>query len=90
MLQNAVNLICFFSLHIECIKVAFSAVTRFGGSYYVQVKNFMADVVFQGVTAFESVRNNIFMACLSHCYFCVTVSAKALSTVLTYFGAIGF
>ena len=37
----------------------------FGGCYHIRVKNFVADVVFQGVTAFKSVQSNIFVAFLA-------------------------
>ena len=50
----------------------------------------MADVVFQGVTAFKSVRNYNFVAFLSHCYFSVTVSARAVYAVISYLEAIVF
>ena len=51
-----------FSLHIGCIKVGFGAATNLEGSYYIRVKKLVADVVFQGVNAFKSVRNDNFVA----------------------------
>ena len=48
----------------------------------------MADVVFQGVTAFKSVQSDIFVAFLSLFYFSITVSAKALTADISYFGTI--
>ena len=48
----------------------------------------MADVVFQGVTAFKTVQGNIFVAFLSLFYFSITVSAKAVTADISYFGAI--
>ena len=64
--------------------------TNFEGSYYIRIKKLVADVVFQGVTAFKSVRNDNFVAFLSHCYFSVTVSAKAVCAVISQSGAIVF
>ena len=79
-----------FSLHIGCIKVGFGAVTNLEGSYYIRVKKLVADVLFQGVTAFKSVGNDNFVAFFSHCYFSVTVSVKAVYAVISYLGAIVF
>ena len=75
-------------MHIGCIKVGFGAATNLEGSYYIRIKKLVADVVFQGVTAFKSVRNDNFVAFLSHCYFSVTVSARAVYAVISYLGAI--
>ena len=79
MLQNVLNLRCFFPLHIRCIKAGSATVIYFWGCYYIRVKNFVADDVFQGVTAFKSVQSNIFCGILSLFYFSITVSAKALT-----------
>ena len=48
----------------------------------------MADVVFQGVPAFKSVRSDTFVAFLSLFYFSTTVSAKAVTADISYFGPI--
>ena len=77
-------------MHIRCIKVGFGAATNLEDSYYVRVKKLVADVVFQGVTAFKSVQNDNFVAFLSHCYFSVTVSARAVYAVISYLGRIVF
>ena len=65
MLQNVLTLRCFFPLHIGCIKAGSATVIYFWGCYYIRVKSCVADVVFQGVTAFKSVRSDIFVAFLS-------------------------
>ena len=88
MLQNVPTLRCFFPLHIGCIKAESATAIYFGGCYYIRVKNFVADVVFQGVTAFKSMRSDIFVAFYSLFYFSITVSAKALTADISYFGAI--
>ena len=76
-------------MHIGCIKVGFGAATNLEGSYYIR-QMLAADVVFQGVTAFKSVQNDNFVAFLSHRYFSVTVSARAVYAVVSYLGAIVF
>ena len=48
----------------------------------------MANVVFQGVTAFKSVQSDIFVEVLSLFYVSITVSAKAVTADISYFGAI--
>ena len=45
----------------------------------------MADVAFQGVTAFKSVRSDIFVAFLSLFYVSITVSAKSVTADTSYF-----
>ena len=75
-------------LHIECIKAGFTTAIYFWGCYYIRVENFVADVVFQRVTAFKTVQSDIFVAFLSLFYFSITVSAKAASDDISYFVAI--
>ena len=79
---------CFFPLHIGCIKAGSATAVYFWGYYYIRVKKFVADVVFQGVTAFKSVRSDIFVAFLSLFYFSITVSSKAVATDISYFRAL--
>ena len=62
MLQNVLTLRCFFPLHVGCIKAGSATAIYVGGCYYIRVKKFVAHVVFQGVTAFKSVRSDIFVA----------------------------
>ena len=62
MLQNVLTLRGFFLLHIECIKAGSATAIYLWGCYCIRVKNFEADVVFQGVTAFRSVQRDIFVA----------------------------
>ena len=50
--------------------------------------NFLADVVIQGVPAFKSVQRDIFLAFLSLFYVFISVAAKAVTTEISYFGAI--
>ena len=88
MLQNVLTLRCFFPLHIGCIKAGSATAIYFWGCYYLGVKNFVADVVFQGITAFKSVRSDIFVSFLSLLYFSITVSAKAVTVDISYFGAL--
>ena len=59
------------------MKVGFGAATNLEGSYYIRIKKLVTDVVFQGVIAFKSVQNNNFVAFFIHCYFSITVPAKA-------------
>ena len=77
-----------FPLHIGCIKAGSATAIYFGGCYYIRVKNFVADIVFQGATAFKSVQSDVFKAFLSLHYFSITVSAKAETADISYFGAI--
>ena len=88
MLHNVFTLRCFFPLHIGCIKAESATAIYFWGCYYIRVKNFVEDIVFKGVTAFKSVQSDIFVAFLSLFYFSITVSAKALTAGISYFGAI--
>ena len=75
-------------LHIGCIKAGSATAIYYWGCYYIQVENFVADVVFQGVTAFKSVLSDIFLAFLSLFYFSITV--KHLMLIFPIFGAILF
>ena len=50
--------------------------------------NFLADVVIQEVPAFKSVQRDIFVAFLSLFYVFISVAAKAVTTEISYFGAI--
>ena len=75
-------------MHVGCIKAGSGTAIYFGGCYYIRVENFVADVVFHGVTAFKSVRSNIFVAFLSLFYVSITVSAKAVAAAISYFGTI--
>ena len=86
MLQNVLTFRCFFPLHIGCIKAGSAAGIYFWGCYYIRVKNSVADVVFQEVTAFKSVQINIFVAFLSLFYFSITLAAKAVTADISYFG----
>ena len=79
-----------FPLHIGCIKAGSATVIYFWGCNYIRVENFVADVVFQGVTAFKTVPSDIFVAFLSLFYFSITESAKAVTADISYFGAILF
>ena len=51
-----------FPWHIGCIKAGSATVIYFRGCYYIRVENVVADVVFQGVTAFKTVQSDIFVA----------------------------
>ena len=78
---------CFFPLHIGCIKAGSATAIYCWECYYIRVENFVADVVFQGVTAFKTVRSNIFVVFLSLFYLSITVSAKAVTAdILGYTG----
>ena len=88
MLQNVLPLRCFFPLHIGCIKAGSATAIYFWGCYYIRLKSFVEDVVFQGVTAFKSVRSDNFVAFLSLFYFSITVSAKAVTADISHFGDI--
>ena len=88
MLQIVLTLRCFFPLHIGCIKAGSATAIYFWRCYCIRVENFVANVVFQGVTAFKTVQSNIFVVFLSLFYYSVTVPAKAVTADISYFGAI--
>ena len=77
-----------FPLHVGCIKAKSATAIYVGGSYYIPVENFVADLVFQRVTAFKSVQSNIFVAFLSLFHVSIKVSVKAVTAGISYFGAI--
>ena len=77
-----------FPLHIGCIKAGSATAIYFWDCYYIRVKNFVPDVVFQGVTAFKVCEVTFFVAFLSLFYFSITVSAKVVTSDISYFGAI--
>ena len=87
-LQNVLTLRCFFPLHIGCIKAESATAIYFRGCYYIRVKNFVADVVFQGVTAFKSVQNDIFVAFLSLLFFYYSICQSSDSLYLLFWGYI--
>ena len=75
-------------MHVRCIKAGSATAIYFGGCYYIRVENFVANVVFQGVTAFKSVRSDIFEAIFSLFYVSVTASANPVTADISYFGDI--
>ena len=78
-----------FPLRVGFIKKTGSATAiYFWGCYYIPLENFVADAVFQRVTASKIVQSDIFVAFLSLFYVFITVSAKAVTADISYFGAI--
>ena len=67
--SKCANFEILFSLAYRMYKSRVCNCDLFWGCYYIRVKNFVADAVFEGVTASKSVQNDIFMAFLSVLFF---------------------
>ena len=59
---NASNVLMLFPLAYRMYKIGSTTVIYFQGCYNIRVKNFVADIACQGVTAFKSVQSDIFVA----------------------------